>query len=175
MDEAYDNAWKTFYSKENMIRVLSQWNDHPRNYWNLMSIFSGTKRRIDREAASHGGRLLRFKERKSRRPDTPSIFCRFISGGAPEKSRSLSSPGPVPQGDGRGLAPDTQKERNEERWLAQLQGLQTDVAEALRIGELQKIYAHAKESLSERAKPCWNHWTNSHQRSFSTAAISIGS
>ena len=44
------------------------------------------------------------------------------------------------------------RSETEERWLAQLQWLQTDVAQALRIGELQKIYANAKESLSERAK-----------------------
>jgi len=36
--EAYESAWKTFYSKENMIRNLSRWADKPKNYWNLMSI-----------------------------------------------------------------------------------------------------------------------------------------
>jgi hypothetical protein len=44
------------------------------------------------------------------------------------------------------------RSETEERCLAQLQWLQTDVAQALRVGELQKIYADAKESLSERAK-----------------------
>ncbi len=37
--EAYENAWKTFYSKENMIKNLARWNHAPKNYWNLMSIF----------------------------------------------------------------------------------------------------------------------------------------
>ena len=37
--EAYESAWKTFYSKENMIKSLSRWSDSPKNYWNLMSIF----------------------------------------------------------------------------------------------------------------------------------------
>jgi hypothetical protein len=43
------------------------------------------------------------------------------------------------------------RSETEERWLVQLQRLQTDVTQALRIGELQKIYGDAKESLSERA------------------------
>ncbi|MGE5302025.1 MAG: B12-binding domain-containing radical SAM protein, partial [Alphaproteobacteria bacterium] len=37
--EAYQEAWRSFYSKENMIKILSRWNHQPRNYWNLMSIF----------------------------------------------------------------------------------------------------------------------------------------
>jgi hypothetical protein len=44
------------------------------------------------------------------------------------------------------------RSETEERCLAQLQWLQTDVAQVLKIAELQRIYANAKESLSERAR-----------------------
>jgi hypothetical protein len=37
--EVYQDAWKTFYSKENMIKILSRWSHNPKAYWNLMSIF----------------------------------------------------------------------------------------------------------------------------------------
>src|SRR5438132_14417477 len=33
--EAYENAWETFYSRENMIKILSRWSDDAKNYWNL--------------------------------------------------------------------------------------------------------------------------------------------
>lgn len=29
--QVYEDAWKNFYSKENMIRILSRWNKHPRD------------------------------------------------------------------------------------------------------------------------------------------------
>lgn len=61
--------WKTFYSKENMIRILSRWNHSPRNYWNLMSIFFWYKNAavIEREHPMIAG-FFRLKSRLSRRP-----------------------------------------------------------------------------------------------------------
>jgi hypothetical protein len=40
----------------------------------------------------------------------------------------------------------------EERWLGQIQKIQAEVWQALRIGELQKIYGNAKEALPEQAR-----------------------
>jgi hypothetical protein len=67
--EAYENAWTTFYSKENMIRILSRWNHHPRNYWNLMSVFFWYKNAavIEKQHPMIAG-FFRLKERLSRRP-----------------------------------------------------------------------------------------------------------
>jgi len=44
------------------------------------------------------------------------------------------------------------KSETEERWLEQIQKLQSDVWQALRIGEIQKLYNSAKENLPERAR-----------------------
>ena len=44
------------------------------------------------------------------------------------------------------------KSETEERWLEQIQKLQADISQALRIGEIQKLYGSAKESLTERAR-----------------------
>jgi hypothetical protein len=44
------------------------------------------------------------------------------------------------------------KSDTEERWLEQIQKIQSDVWQALRIGEIQNIYNSAKDTLPERAK-----------------------
>jgi hypothetical protein len=44
------------------------------------------------------------------------------------------------------------KTETEERWLEQIQKLQSDIWQALRIGEIQKLYNNAKETLPERAR-----------------------
>ena len=44
------------------------------------------------------------------------------------------------------------KSETEERWLEQIQRTQSDIWQALRIGEIQKLYNNAKETLPERAR-----------------------
>jgi radical SAM superfamily enzyme YgiQ (UPF0313 family) len=152
--EAYENAWKSFYCKENMIRVLSQWKDHPRNYWNLMSIFFWYKNAalIEKQHPMVAG-FFRLKERKARRSgyaiDSLPVHAwkraGEIAGLMVTWAKFLKEMEEV-------WLQSRKKSETEEHWLAQIQGLQADVAQALRIGELQKIYGDAKESLSERAK-----------------------
>ena len=151
--EAYENAWQTFYSKENMIRVLSQWKDHPRNYWNLMSIFFWYKNAalIEKQHPMVAG-FFRLKERKARRPGyaTDSLAV-HVWKRAREISKLMVIWAKFLKEMEEVWLQTRKRSETEERWLAQLQWLQSDVAQALRIGELQKIYANAKESLSERA------------------------
>jgi radical SAM superfamily enzyme YgiQ (UPF0313 family) len=152
--EAYENAWKTFYSKENMIKVLSRWKDHSRNYWNLMSIFFWYKNAalIEKQHPMIAG-FFRLKERTSRRPGyavdslTVHLWKR-----TKEVSRLLITWTKFLKEMEEVWLQTRNRSETEERCLAQLQWLQTDVTQALRIGELQKIYANARESLSERAK-----------------------
>ncbi|MDH3443847.1 MAG: radical SAM protein [Deltaproteobacteria bacterium] len=84
--QAYNDAWKIFYSKENMVKILSRWNHHPRNYWNLMSIFFWYKNAavIEREHPMIAG-FFRLKDRRARRPALPSIPCRSVSTSGPKK------------------------------------------------------------------------------------------
>jgi hypothetical protein len=44
------------------------------------------------------------------------------------------------------------KSDTEERWVEQIQKIQTDIWQALRIGELQRVYSSARETLSGRAR-----------------------
>ena len=152
--EAYENAWKTFYSKENMIRVLSRWTDNPRNYWNLMSIFFWYKNAalIEKQHPMVAG-FFRLKDRKARRPGyavdpmpvhlwkrTKEITTLLITWAKFVKEMEEV------------WLQTRKKSETEERWLEQIQKIQADVWQALRIGEVQKLYNNAKETLPERAK-----------------------
>ncbi|MEK7342032.1 MAG: radical SAM protein, partial [Candidatus Binatota bacterium] len=66
---AYEEAWKSFYSKENMINILSRWSHNPKVYWNLMSVFFWYKNAaiIEKEHPMIAG-FFRLKDRLSRRP-----------------------------------------------------------------------------------------------------------
>ncbi len=152
--EAYENAWKSFYSKENMIRVLSQWKDHPRNYWNLMSVFIWYKNAalIERQHPMVAG-FFRLKERKARRPgyaiDSIPVH---VWKRTKEIARLMVNWAKFIKEMEEVWLQSRKKSETEERWLAQIQRLQADVAQALRIGELQRIYSSAKGSLSERSR-----------------------
>jgi len=152
--EAYENAWKTFYSKENMIRVLSRWSNHPRNYWNLMSIFFWYKNAalLEKQHPMVAG-FFRLKDRKARRPDcaidslpihvwkrTKEIAQLFIAW-----AKFLKEMEEV-------WLQTRKKSETEERWLEQIQKIQGEVWQALHIAELQKLCSKANESLPEKAK-----------------------
>jgi radical SAM superfamily enzyme YgiQ (UPF0313 family) len=151
--EAYENAWKAFYSKDNMIRVLSRWKNHPRNYWNLMSIFFWYKNAalIEKQHPMVAG-FFRLKERKARRTgyavDSLPVHAwkraREIVKLIIIWAKFLKEMEEV-------WLQSRRRTETEERWLAQLQGLQSDITQVLRIGELQKIYGNARDSLSDRA------------------------
>src|ERR1043166_4797259 len=65
---AYEDAWQTFYSKENMIRVRSRWSHNPKVYWNLMSVFFWYKNAaiIEKQHPMIAG-FFRLKDRTARR------------------------------------------------------------------------------------------------------------
>jgi radical SAM superfamily enzyme YgiQ (UPF0313 family) len=152
--EAYENAWKTFYSKDNMIRVLSRWKDHPRNYWNLMSIFFWYKNAalIEKQHPMVAG-FFRLKERKSRRPGyAVDALPVHVWKRAGEISRLLITWGKFLKEMEEVWLQTRKRSETEERCLAQLQWLQADVAQVLRIADLQRIYGNARDSLSERAR-----------------------
>jgi radical SAM superfamily enzyme YgiQ (UPF0313 family) len=152
--ETYQEAWKRFYSKENMIKILSRWNHQPRNYWNLMSIFFWYKNAavIEREHPMIAG-FFRLKERLSRRPGLPidpvpvhlwkrakEVVHLFISW-----AKFLKEMEEV-------WLQTRKKSEQEEKWLEEAQRIQGEIWQALRIAEWQKAYGKAKSNLPARAK-----------------------
>jgi radical SAM superfamily enzyme YgiQ (UPF0313 family) len=152
--EAYENAWKTFYSKENMIRVLSRWTNHSKNYWNLMSVFFWYKNAalIEKQHPMVAG-FFRLKERKARRPgfaiDPLHVHLWKRS---KETVQLLIAWAKFLKEMEEVWLQTRKKTEMEERWLEQIQRIQSDVWQALRVAEVQKLYNNAKESLPDKAK-----------------------
>jgi radical SAM superfamily enzyme YgiQ (UPF0313 family) len=152
--QIYEEAWKTFYSKENMIKILSRWNHHPRNYWNLMSIFFWYKNAavIEKEHPMIAG-FFRLKDRLSRRPGftidplpvhlwkrAKEVFQLFVSW-----AKFLKEMEEV-------WLQTRKKSEREEKWLEEAQRIQGEIWQALKIAEWQRAYGKAKSNLPARAK-----------------------
>ncbi len=152
--ESYENAWRTFYNKENMIRNLSRWTDNPKNYWNLMSIFFWYKNAalIEKQHPMVAG-FFRLKDGKNRRAGyaVDSIPVHLWKR-AKEITALLITWAKFVKEMEEVWLQTRKRSETEERWLEQIQKLQADIWQALRIGEIQKLYGSAKESLTEGAR-----------------------
>jgi radical SAM superfamily enzyme YgiQ (UPF0313 family) len=152
--QAYENAWKSFYSKENMIKILSRWNHNSRNYWNLISTFFWYKNAavIEKEHPMIAG-FFRLKDRLARRPGfaidplpvhlwkrTKEVVALFLSW-----VKFLKEMEEV-------WLQTRKKSEREERWLAEAQRIQGEIWQALNIAEWQKVYGNAKAALPVRAR-----------------------
>jgi radical SAM superfamily enzyme YgiQ (UPF0313 family) len=152
--DAYENAWQSFYSKENMIKILSRWSDNPKAYWNLMSVFFWYKNAalIEKQHPMVAG-FFRLKDRKARRsglaidPLPVHLWKR-----AREITHLLISWAKFMKEMEEVWLQTRKKSETEERWMEQLQKLQAEVWQALRIGELQKVYANGKGALPDKAR-----------------------
>ena len=67
--QAYRDAWQAFYSKENLIKILTRWNHSPAAYWNLLFVYLWYKNAalIEHEHPMIAG-FFRLKDRRARRP-----------------------------------------------------------------------------------------------------------
>jgi radical SAM superfamily enzyme YgiQ (UPF0313 family) len=152
--DAYEKAWREFYSKENMIRNLSRWTNSPKNYWNLMSIFFWYKNAalIEKQHPMVAG-FFRLKDRKARRAGyaVDSIPVHVWKRTKEITSLLITWTKFVKEMEEVWLQ-TRKKTETEERWLEQIQKLQSDIWQALRVADVQKLYGNAKESLSERAR-----------------------
>jgi radical SAM superfamily enzyme YgiQ (UPF0313 family) len=152
--QAYENAWKSFYSKDNMIKILSRWSHHPRNYWNLMSIFFWYKNAavIEREHPMIAG-FFRLKERLSRRPGfTIDPLPVHLWKRASEVLHLFMSWAKFLKEMEEVWLQTRKKSEQEEKWLEQAQRIQGEIWHTLKIAEWQKAYGNAKSGLSAKAK-----------------------
>lgn len=152
--EAYEDAWKTFYSKENMIKALSKWTDTPKNYWNLMAIFFWYKNAalIEKQHPMVAG-FFRLKDRKVRRPGyaVDSLPVHLWKRTKENTALLITWAKFVKEMEEVWLQ-TRNKSETEERWLEQIQRTQSDIWRALRIGEIQNIYNNVKDTLPERVR-----------------------
>jgi radical SAM superfamily enzyme YgiQ (UPF0313 family) len=152
--QAYEDAWETFYSKEYMTKVLARWTNHPKAYWNLMSVFFWYKNAalIEKQHPMIAG-FFRLKDRKSRRPGFAIDSLPVHMWKRSKEIVSLFIAWAKFMKEMEEVWLQTRKKTDtEEKWLEQIQKAQADVWQALRIAELHKIYSGARETLSEKAR-----------------------
>jgi radical SAM superfamily enzyme YgiQ (UPF0313 family) len=149
--EAYEDAWRSFYSKENMIKSLSRWTDQPKNYWNLMAIFFWYKNAalIEKQHPMVAG-FFRLKDRKTRRPGyaVESIPTHYWKR-AKEITVLLLTWAKFLKEMEEVWLQTRKKSETEERWLEPIHKTQSSIFQALRIGDIQRLYNNAKDSLPE--------------------------
>ncbi|MGH7886862.1 MAG: hypothetical protein ACREPG_03285, partial [Candidatus Binatia bacterium] len=136
------------------IKALSKWTDRPYNYWNLMAIFFWYKNAalIEKQHPMVAG-FFRLKDRKTRRPgyaveSVPAHYwkrAKEITALFVTWAKFLKEMEEV-------WLQTRKKSETEERWLEQIQKVQSDIWQALRIGEIQNIYNNVKDTLPERVK-----------------------
>ncbi len=151
--QAYDDAWVSFYSKENMLRVLSRWSHNPKVYWNLMSIFFWYKNAalIEKEHPMIAG-FFRLKERTSKRPgfavDPLPVHLWKRSKEVLKLFRSwlyfLKEMEEI-------WLQTRKKSEKEDRWLEEIQRVQGEIWQTLKIEEWQKVFGKARATLPARA------------------------
>jgi len=152
--EAYEEAWKAFYSKENLTKILARWSHNPKVYWNLVFIHMWYKNAalIERQHPMIAG-FFRLKERRARRPGyaidplpvhlwkrTKEILRLVVAW-----ARFLKEMEEI----WLQTRPKTEAER---RVVEEIQRIQGEIWQALRIAEWQRAYARAKAILPARAR-----------------------
>ena len=151
--EAYEDAWSSFYSKENLTKILSRWSHNPRVYWNLLNVYMWYKNAalIEKQHPMIAG-FFRLKDRRSRRPGfsidslpvhlwkrTREVFHLFLSW-----ARFLKEMEEV------WLQTRPRSER-EKRAIEEIQRIQGEIWQSLKIAEWQKTYNDAKTALPAKA------------------------
>ncbi len=151
---AYQEAWRAFYSKENMAKILARWQHAPRTYWNLLNVYLWYKNAalIEKQHPMVAG-FFRLKDRLTRRPGcsvdplpvhlwkrTKEVYRLFVAWARFLKEMEevwLQS------------RPRTERER---RVLDEVQRIQGEIWQALKVAEWQKAYNDAKVALPSKAR-----------------------
>ena len=152
--QAYRNAWKTFYSKENLVKILTRWSHNPAAYWNLIFLYLWYKNAalIENEHPMIAG-FFRLKDRRTRRPgfaidpwpvhvwkrtkDLAHLFWSWITFLKEMEEVWLQT------------RPRSDRER---QFVEEIERIQGEIWQTLKIPEWQKAYDDAKTALPARAR-----------------------
>jgi hypothetical protein len=144
---AYQQAWASFYSFENMKRVLEK--VHPDRYWDVLRNFYWYKSSALNEGAHPMiTGFFRFKDRKSRRPSfplesVPAHFWRRV----PEVYRYLRGAVRLTLEFEELWLQTRQRSETEMRVHEELGRMRAELARSLRISELRTAYLRAKSAI----------------------------
>ncbi|MBI3058502.1 MAG: radical SAM protein [Deltaproteobacteria bacterium] len=146
------NKRDSFHATVN--KILSRWNHNPKAYWNLVSCFFWYKNAalIEKEHPMIAG-FFRLKERLSRRPgfaiDSLPVH---LWKRAREVTALLISWAKFLKEMEEVWLQTRKKSEKEEKWLEDVQRIQGEIWQALKIAEWQKAYSDAKSTLPAKAK-----------------------
>ncbi|MGH7412380.1 MAG: B12-binding domain-containing radical SAM protein [Candidatus Methylomirabilis sp.] len=152
--QAYEDAWTSFYSKENLTAILSRWSHNPRVYWNLFFVHMWYKNAalIEKQHPMIAG-FFRLKDRRSRGPgfsiDSLPVHlwkrAKDVVGLFVSWARFLKEMEEI------WLQTRPRSER-EKRALEEFQRIQGEIWQTLKIAEWQKAYNDAKVALPAKAR-----------------------
>ena len=152
--QAYEDAWKSFYSKENITKILSRWSHNPRVYWNLVFLLMWYKNAalIEKQHPMIAG-FFRLKDRRSRRPGfsidslpvhifkrAKDVFRLVVSWTHFLKEMEEIWLQTRPRSEG------------EKRFSEEIQRIQGEIWQTLKIAEWQKAYNEAKATFPAKAR-----------------------
>lgn len=152
--QAYRDAWQAFYSKENLIKILTRWSHRPTAYWNLLFVYLWYKNAalIEHEHPMIAG-FFRLKDRRSRRPGSAiDPWPVHLWKRTREVLRLIRSwAGLLKEMEEIWLATRPRGDR-ERQVIREIERLQGEIWQALKIPEWQQAYAEAKAALPARAR-----------------------
>jgi radical SAM superfamily enzyme YgiQ (UPF0313 family) len=152
--EAYEEAWKAFYSKENIARILARWSHDPRAYWAAVCMLMWYKNAslIEKTHPMIAG-FFRLKDRRTRRPgfavDSLPVHLwkrtKDVIGLVVSWARLLKEMEEI------WLQTRPRSER-EKHWAEEIERIQGEIWQTLKIAEWQKAYRDARASLPAKAR-----------------------
>jgi hypothetical protein len=152
--QAYRGAWQAFYSKANLIKILTRWNHAPAVYWNLLFLYLWYKNAalIEREHPMIAG-FFRLKDRRSRRPgfavDPWPVHLWKRTRDVLHLVRAWA--GLLKEMEEIWLATRPRSDR-EKQVVREIERLQGEIWQALKIPEWQQAYAEARTALPAKAR-----------------------
>jgi radical SAM superfamily enzyme YgiQ (UPF0313 family) len=152
--QAYRGAWQAFYSKANLIKILTRWNHTPAVYWNLLFLYLWYKNAalIEREHPMIAG-FFRLKDRRSRRSgfavDPWPVHLWKRTRDVLRLVRAWA--GLLKEMEEIWLATRPRSDR-EKQVVREIERLQGEIWQALKIPEWQQAYAEARTALPAKAR-----------------------
>jgi radical SAM superfamily enzyme YgiQ (UPF0313 family) len=152
--EAYEEAWKTFYSKENITRILSRWSHNLRIYWNAVCMLMWYKNAslIEKTHPMIAG-FFRLKDRRARRPGfaVDSLPVHLWKRTKDVIRLAVSWARLLKEMEEIWLQTRPRSER-EKRWAEEIERIQGEIWQTLKIAEWQKAYHDARAALPAKAR-----------------------
>ncbi len=152
--EAYEEAWRTFYSKENITKILSHWGHNPRAYWSAVVMLMWYKNAalLEKTHPMIAG-FFRLKDRRSRRPGfaIDSLPVHFWKRAKDVVRLFLSWARFIKEMEEIWLRTRPRSER-ERRWAEEIERVQGEIWQTLKIAEWQQAYTDARATLPAKAR-----------------------